>query len=78
MGAQSFQQGWASKLDKFSTVYVCFDPDAVVKAREVAGYFVHRGRVVQLPFKADDFFVRYEGTAEKFHRYLEMAWRVQT
>lgn len=76
MGAQSFKRGWAAKLDKFSTVYVCFDPDAETKAAEVASYFGARGRLVQLPFKADDFFVRYGGTASDFQHFVDLARHV--
>ena len=58
MGMQAFKPAWAKRLDGFQVVYVCYDPDATAKAREVAGYFGKRGRIVVLPYKADDFFVR--------------------
>ena len=73
MGAQSFKQAWAARLDKFSLVYVLFDPDAIERAAVVASYFGKRGRVVELPFKADDFFVKYSGDARDFEAYLDRA-----
>ena len=73
MGMQAFKPAWARRLDRFQTVYVCYDPDATAKAREVARYFGTRGRVVKLPFKADDFFVRWKGTAADFQFYISTA-----
>jgi hypothetical protein len=71
MGAQSFKAEWASKLNKFNRVYVLFDPDATERAAVVAGYFNHRGRLVEMPVKADDFFTRYGGTAKQFEYYIK-------
>ena len=73
MGAQSFKPGWAAKLDRFSRVYVCYDPDATTKSAEVADYFGTRGRVMELPVKADDFFTRHSGTKRDFLYYLNTA-----
>lgn len=73
MGAQSFKSVWATKLDKFTWVYVLFDPDAMERAALVASYFDKRGRLVELPVKADDFFVRYGGTAQDFQAYIDRA-----
>ena len=73
MGAQSFKQAWVSRLAKFRTVYVCYDPDAISKAIEVAGYFGERGRVMDLPAKADDLFVKHDATAADFLHYVKQA-----
>jgi len=73
MGMQSFKPRWASKLARFKTVYVCYDPDAIDKAAETAALFKGRGRVVDLPVKADDFFVRFGACADDFMLYLERA-----
>ena len=77
MGMQSFKPEWASKFgDQWREVLVCFDPDATEKARDVAAMFGERGRVVELFTKADDFFVKYGGTAAQFERFLESARRI--
>jgi hypothetical protein len=73
MGAQSFKPEWAAKLARFQRVYVCLDPDAPAKAVDVAKLFPGRGRVVSIPVKADDFFVRHGGTAAEFLTYIRNA-----
>ena len=73
MGKQAFKPGWAGKLDRFSLVYVCYDPDATEQAIQTARLFGERGRVVVLPFKADDFFTRYGGSAADFAHYINQA-----
>ena len=73
MGAQSFKKEWAAKLAKFREVVVCYDPDATTKAVEVARYFGDRGRVMRLPAKADDFFVKHLGSAGDFRQHLSQA-----
>jgi hypothetical protein len=73
MGATSFKPEWAGKLRRFGTVNVCYDPDAREKALAVARLFQGRGRLVSLPVKADDYFVRYGGTAAQFAHYLRTA-----
>lgn len=54
MGMQGFQEEWARWFWRFDVVYVCYDPDALEKAAEVAGLMKGKGRVVELPMKADD------------------------
>jgi len=75
MGKTAFPSAWAcdKRFAKFQTVYVCYDPDATDKAREVAGLFGGKGRVVELPVKADDLFVVYGGTAADFMAHLRAA-----
>ena len=74
MGMQNFKPEWAAKVGPwFRTVYVAYDPDATEKAAQVAALFGARGRVVDLPVKADDFFVRYGGTAGQFAAHLASA-----
>lgn len=77
MGAQSFKPEWAAKLARFQRVYVCLDPDMVSKAFDVAQLFGGRGRVLRLPYKADDFFVKFGGTAGDFQEYIKTARPVQ-
>ena len=74
MGMQNFKPEWAAKVGPwFRTVYVAYDPDATEKAAQVAALFGARGRVVDLPVKADDFFVRYGGTAAGLANYIDKA-----
>ena len=75
MGMQAFKRAWANdkRFARFSTIYVLYDPDATDKAREVAAYFNGRGRVVTMPFKADDYFVLYDGTRAGFLSFLKNA-----
>jgi hypothetical protein len=76
MGKAGFQKSWASRFSRFGEVLICLDPDAQDKAREMAGWFGDRARVVSLPTKADDFFVRYNGTVGQFNEFLRLARRV--
>lgn len=54
MGMQGFLPEWAKWFWRFDVVYVCYDPDAIEKAVEVAQLMKGKGRVVELPMKADD------------------------
>lgn len=72
-GKCGFKRAWVSKFDRFKTVFVCYDPDALDKASEVAALFGVRGRLVTLPLKLDDFFVKAGGTANDFKDFLAMA-----
>jgi hypothetical protein len=76
MGKQSFKPGWAGKLKTFRLIYVCYDPDAKEQAVQTAQLFGTRGRVVDLPFKADEFFFLHDGTAEDFRYYMQQARHV--
>ena len=73
MGMCSFKQAWVPRFDVFKTVYVVLDPGAEKQAVEIAGWFNGRGRVVNLPVKADDFFVSFGGTKSGFMDYLAQA-----
>lgn len=74
MGMQNFKPEWVAKFDgRWAEVLVCYDPDAVGKAADVARLFGKRGKVVTLPAKADDFFVRHGGTAAEFDYLLSTA-----
>lgn len=74
MGMQSFKPEWAQKFGpQFHAVYLAYDPDATDRAADVARLFGKRGRVVQLPVKADDFFVKWGGTTDDFLIYLNTA-----
>ena len=72
-GANGFVNSWAKRFDRFKGVYVAFDPDATKAAADVARLFGHRGLVVSLPVKADEFFVRCGGTKKDFMGYLAQA-----
>lgn len=73
MGAQGFKESWVERLDKFPLVYVCYDPDALNEASKVASWFGERGRVVVLPSKPDDMFVKHGCTADDFAGFLQCA-----
>jgi len=74
MGMQNFKPEWAARFGpQWREVLVCYDPDAMEKARDVARLFGKRGRVVNLFTKADDFFVKYGGTADWFESFLRNA-----
>ena len=77
MGKQSFKPEWAGKLARFGLVYVCFDPDAHTQAIQTARLFGGRGRVVDLPVKADDFFSLYNGTDGQFRQFIAESRSVQ-
>lgn len=71
MGIQGFQKEWAKWFMRFKTVYVCYDPDAIEKAAQDAKLFQGRGKVVELPEKADDLFKI--GTTRDFCEFLRKA-----
>jgi hypothetical protein len=73
MGKRSFKREWLDWLESFPTVYVALDPDAQESAARLARMFGGRGRVVDLPVKADDFFTRYEGTRDEFKNFIQVA-----
>ena len=73
MGKQSFKPSWASKLERFGLVYVCYDPDAREQAIQTAKLFKRHGRIMELPFKADEFFYLHDGTADDFRYYMQQA-----
>ena len=73
MGKRCFKREWLEWLEPFRTVCVALDPDATESAERLAGMLKGRGRVVDLPVKADEFFWRYHGTANDFERFLGLA-----
>jgi len=73
MGMSSFSSGWVRSFGNWEQVYVCLDPDADKRAMEIVKLFNGRGRMVTLPVKADDFFVKYNGTVSDFEKFVGMA-----
>lgn len=78
MGKRSFKREWMAWLESFPTVYVALDPDASASAARLAEMFGERGRVVDLPVKADDFFTRYGGTRDDFKHFVNVARKTQS
>lgn len=76
MGKTGFEPPWAVRFRRFDRVYVALDPDAIDKGRELARLFGDRGRLVELPVKADDFFTKYHGTPADLDVFLTQARRV--
>ncbi len=72
MGMASFSPGWVQKFGRWGVVFVTLDPDADDRAYDIAKMFGGRGRVVSLPVKADDFFVKHGGTMRNFIKFLNM------
>lgn len=54
MGQDSFNRNWVDAFNRFETIYVVLDPDALKNAREIAALFGGRGCAIQLPGKLDD------------------------
>jgi hypothetical protein len=78
MGKRSFMRQWLKWLEPFRTVYVALDPDASESAERLAGLFGDRGRVLDLPVKADDFFVRYGVASNEFRGFIECARKIES
>jgi hypothetical protein len=76
MGKSGFKQAWAKRFERFGEVLICLDPDATDKARQYAGWFGGRARVVSLPCKSDDFFTIYNGTVDQFREFIRTARKV--
>lgn len=72
MGIQGFQKEWVKWFLPFGKVYVCYDPDATEKAAKDAALFGSKGRVVELPIKADDFW-GIGGTRREFSEFIRKA-----
>jgi hypothetical protein len=62
-----------SILEKFSTVYVCLDPDAKDKARELCRNIGNRARIVDLPGKIDDLILDFGLTPHALRMALKYA-----
>lgn len=73
MGMSNFAPSWTTKFSKWGVVFVTLDPDADDKALSIAKMFGGKGRVVNLPVKADDFFVRSGGTMKDFVGFMNTA-----
>jgi hypothetical protein len=76
MGKAGFQKPWATRFARFTEVLIALDPDATDRAREMAGWFGDRARIVRLPVKPDDFLVRYGGKIAEFEWFLSLARRM--
>lgn len=72
MGKSGFDKAWVSKFAPFQRVNVCYDPDALDKAAEVARLFDRRGRVVALPDKLDDLITLYGATAQDIQAAIDL------
>lgn len=82
MGNSAFNPSWTKKFDNWGLVYVCLDPDTdtiqkMVSAEEkaiwITSAFNGRGRLVTMPVKADDFFVKHGGSRYDFMKFVSMA-----
>jgi len=73
MGKTNFMKSWLPWFDDFGRIYVALDPDADRDGSKLAAAFDGRGYTVNLPVKADDFFVRYGGDRNDFEQYLKWA-----
>ena len=78
MGKRSFKREWLDWLAAFSTIHVALDPDAGESALRLAAFFGERGRVVDLPVKADDFFTLYGGTRDDFKHFVGVARKTKS
>lgn len=73
MGKAGFQAEWVGLFSKFQTVYICYDPDGLDKAAQVAALFGGRGRVVSLPGKLDDLIVDYNASYDDLLSFIRLA-----
>ena len=73
MGKAGFKRPWATRFERFKEVLIALDPDATDKARQMAGWFGSKAKVVTLPVKPDDFFSVEGGTPDDFRWFLRLA-----
>jgi len=73
MGKTGFDKAWVPKFADFQRVNVCYDPDALDRAAEVARLFGGRGRVVILPDKLDDLIVLSGATGRDVRAFVDYA-----
>jgi hypothetical protein len=77
-GANSWRDEWSENLKGFKA-YICLDPGANGQADKIGaalkGYNVPV-KVVTLPCKPDDFFVRYGGTSSDLMEFLRQGSRI--
>jgi len=76
LGSRNFKTSWFDLL-KQDTIYVALDPDAEEHAYRLAALFDGRGRVVSLPFKADDMIVKHEATKDDMLHFIRLAKPVE-
>jgi len=60
-------------LESVKRVWIVPDPDGLTQAHDLAKRITGKGRVVTLPTKPDDFFVRYGGTLDQFRSAFKWA-----
>ena len=72
MGKSGFDGAWVQKFAPFQRVNVCYDPDAIDQAAEVAKLFGKRGRVVYTPHKLDDLMTLYGATAQDIRAMVDL------
>ena len=73
MGQRSFKPEWLRAFEQVPTVYVVLDPDAMESAYRLGAMFDKRARVVHLPCKLDDAFVKYGATASDIRDFMRLA-----
>lgn len=73
MSQRSFKRSWLNEFKAAKVVYVALDPDAIESAFRLAKLFDGRGRVVNLPVKADEFFYKHGGDADDFWGFVKVA-----
>jgi len=63
----------ADTLKDVGRVWIVPDPDGMEQARSLVKKLPDRGKIVTLPTKPDDFFVRYGGSLEQFRSAFRWA-----
>ncbi len=72
-GCTSFKPRWVKWFEKIETVYVCLDPGAGEHGQRIAAFMPKQARIVDIPWKPDDYFVVYGGTVNCFASMLQQA-----
>ena len=72
-GQRTFRREWLPRFEQVGRVYVALDPDATESAFRLATLLPTEARVVLLPVKPDDFFVRYGGNQSDMQYFLDSA-----
>lgn len=73
MGQRSFKSEWLEVFAQVPAVYVALDPDAMESAYRLGAMFNGRARVVHLPCKLDDAFVKHGATASDIRDFMRLA-----
>lgn len=79
-GANSFKDKWVKLFPKEAQVYIALDPGAEQQADEIGLTLAGNGVaswVCTLPVKPDDFFVKYNGKAGEFCKFLSLGRKVK-